>query len=58
MDAVLGNDCINDGCSALKSQSAKDVVACTKMTQVVGEDVSRSGEWLKELPGNVQVTYE
>ncbi|KXX72908.1 hypothetical protein MMYC01_210382 [Madurella mycetomatis] len=58
MDAVLGDDCINDGCSALKSQSAAEAVACTKGTQVLGESVGRNGEWLPALPGNVPVTYE
>ncbi|KAK3321671.1 hypothetical protein B0H66DRAFT_618703 [Apodospora peruviana] len=43
MDALLGNDCVNDGCSALKSQSSHDAAACTKNTQVPDEDVGRSG---------------
>ena len=43
MDAVLGSGCINDVCSALKSQSAKEAVACTKQTGV-GESVGRGGE--------------
>ncbi|KAK0629367.1 hypothetical protein B0T17DRAFT_505930 [Bombardia bombarda] len=48
MDAVLGDDCVNDGCPVLKSQSQEDAVACTKATQVLGENVGRNGEcrWL------------
>ncbi|KAH8885280.1 hypothetical protein GQ53DRAFT_878643 [Thozetella sp. PMI_491] len=51
MDAVLGDNCVNDVCPILKSQSNKDAVACTKMTQVPGELVGRGGEWLDSLPG-------
>ncbi|KAK4183254.1 hypothetical protein QBC35DRAFT_456470 [Podospora australis] len=55
MDAVLGQDCVNDRCHALKFQSAKDGVACTKATQVEGEVVGRGGEWLDALPNGVPV---
>ena len=44
LDALLGKDCINEVCSALKSQPAKDAAACTKITEVPGENVGRSGE--------------
>lgn len=44
MDAVLGDNCINDACPILKSQPSKDAAACTKVTQVPDEDVGRSGE--------------
>jgi len=43
MDAVLGKDCVNEVCSVLKSQTAREAVACTKKSQV-GESVGRSGE--------------
>ena len=43
MDAVLGKNCVNDACDALKTQSSKDAAACTKKTQVKGEDVGRDG---------------
>lgn len=43
MDAVLGKNCVNDACDALKTQSSKDAAACTKKTQVEGEDVGRGG---------------
>ena len=43
MDAVLGKNCVNDACDALKTQSSKDAAACTKKTQVAGEDVGRDG---------------
>ncbi|KAK3362572.1 hypothetical protein B0T25DRAFT_619642 [Lasiosphaeria hispida] len=44
MDATLGSDCVNDICSALKSQSSKDAVNCIKKTQVPNEIVGRGGE--------------
>jgi hypothetical protein len=44
MDALLGSGCVNEVCNALKSQPAKDALACTKKTQVPGEIVGRSGE--------------
>ncbi|KAK3381260.1 hypothetical protein B0H63DRAFT_434647 [Podospora didyma] len=44
MDAVLGDNCVNDGCPVLKSQANSDAVACKKSTQVLGEDVGRGGE--------------
>ncbi len=44
MDAVLGDNCVNDVCPVLKSQSNADAVACTKKTQVPGENVGRGGE--------------
>jgi hypothetical protein len=40
----MGDDCINDKCNALKSQAAKDAIACTKKTQVPREVVGRNGE--------------
>ncbi|ORX99799.1 hypothetical protein BCR34DRAFT_122694 [Clohesyomyces aquaticus] len=53
MDA-LGNGCSSEDCtSALKIQSGKDAIACTK-AQIAKEDVG-TGSWLKELPGGVQV---
>ncbi|KAK4674890.1 hypothetical protein QC764_0072240 [Podospora pseudoanserina] len=52
MDAVLGDDCVNDRCHALEFQSAAEGVACAKPTQVEGEIVGRGGEWLQTLPGN------
>ncbi|KAK4218495.1 hypothetical protein QBC37DRAFT_466503 [Rhypophila decipiens] len=58
MDAVLGEDCVNDVCSALKNQSSFEGAKCTKQTQVPGEDVGRGGQWLTALPGDVQVTYK
>ncbi|KAK0734507.1 hypothetical protein B0T26DRAFT_737163 [Lasiosphaeria miniovina] len=54
MDALLGDDCLNDACATLKSQSAQDVVKCTKKTQVP-EDVGIGGEWLDALLGNVPI---
>ncbi|KAK0728734.1 hypothetical protein B0T26DRAFT_638474 [Lasiosphaeria miniovina] len=56
MDAVLGDSCVNDECPVLKSQSAEEVLKCTKETQVLGELVGRNGEWLDALPGNVPIT--
>jgi len=44
MDAVLGKDCVNEVCHALKSQTAKDVLECNKRTQVPNEVVGRGGE--------------
>jgi len=44
MDALLGSGCVNEVCNALKSQPAKDAVACTKKTQVASENVGRGGE--------------
>ncbi|KAK0611814.1 hypothetical protein B0T14DRAFT_595187 [Immersiella caudata] len=44
MDALLGEDCLNDRCHALKSQSVQEAVACTKRTQVEGEVVGREGQ--------------
>lgn len=43
MDAVLGKNCVNDLCPALKNQSSADAAACIKKTHVVGEDVGRGG---------------
>ena len=43
MDAVLGKNCVNDLCDALKTQSSTDAAACTKKTQVGSEDVGRDG---------------
>jgi len=44
MDAVLGNDCVNDVCSALKNQSSIEGAKCVKQTQVPEEDVGRGGQ--------------
>jgi hypothetical protein len=44
MDAVLGSNCVNDLCPALKTQSSAEAAACTKKTQVEGEDVGRGGD--------------
>ncbi len=43
MDAVLGKNCVNDACDALKTQSSSEAAACAKKTQVEGEDVGRGG---------------
>jgi len=42
MDALSGRDCVNEKCSALKSQSYEDAMACTKKS-VVDEDVGLDG---------------
>ncbi|KAK4195144.1 hypothetical protein QBC40DRAFT_317373, partial [Triangularia verruculosa] len=55
MDAVLGQDCVNDRCHALRFQSAAEGAACTKKTQVEAEIVGRGGEWLQTLPGNPSI---
>ncbi|KAK4222136.1 hypothetical protein QBC38DRAFT_504296 [Podospora fimiseda] len=57
MDATLGEDCVNDLCPILKTQSSREGAKCVKGTQVPDEIVGRGGEWLTEMPGNVQVTY-
>jgi len=44
MDALLGDDCVNDRCHALKFQTAEEAAKCTKKTQVPGEVVGRGGE--------------
>jgi hypothetical protein len=44
LDALLGDGCINEVCNALKSQTAKEAVACKKQSQVANEVVGRSGE--------------
>jgi hypothetical protein len=54
MDALPSGKCANANCSVLKIQSAKDSMACKKAQQVV-EDVGKDGEWMKELPGGVQI---
>lgn len=47
MDALGKNGCSNDVCStALKIQSGKDAIACTKRTQV-NENVGSKGECRK-----------
>jgi hypothetical protein len=56
MDALPSGKCANANCSVLKIQSAKDAMACKKKQQVV-EDVGVNGNWLKELPGGMAVTY-
>lgn len=56
MDALPTGRCANANCQVLKIQSAKDSMACKKSQQVV-EDVGKNGNWLKELPGGVSVTY-
>lgn len=56
MDALPTGRCANANCNVLKIQSAKDAMACKK-PQMVRENVGQNGEWLKELPGGVQVTY-
>jgi hypothetical protein len=43
MDALQGEDCLNDRCHALKFQSVQEAVACTKKTQV-DEVVGREGQ--------------
>ena len=71
MDATLGEDCVNDVCPILKSQTAQEAAKCFKQTQVPKEVVGRGGECLcpfpqpatapltveglDALPGNVQV---
>lgn len=55
MDAVLGKNCVNDRCDVLKTQSSKDAAACTKKTQVAGEDVGRGGG-CECNPGILQMT--
>ncbi|KAK4163136.1 hypothetical protein QBC43DRAFT_345307 [Cladorrhinum sp. PSN259] len=57
MDAVLGENCVNDLCPILKSQGATEAAKCVKGTQVPDEVVGRGGEWLKEMPGNVPITH-
>lgn len=44
MDAVLGEDCVNDVCSALKNQSSIEGAKCIRQTQVPDEDVGRGGQ--------------
>ncbi|KAI0432297.1 hypothetical protein F5Y09DRAFT_329747 [Xylaria sp. FL1042] len=56
MDALSGRDCANEKCSALKSQSYEDAMACTKKS-VVDEDVGLDG-WIPTLPGGMPVTYQ
>jgi hypothetical protein len=56
MDALPTGRCANANCSVLKIQSAKDSMACKKAQQVK-ENVGQDGQWLKELPGGVEVTY-
>jgi hypothetical protein len=56
MDALPKGGCANANCNVLKVQSAKDAMACKKQQQAV-EDVGMSGDWLKELPGGMPVTY-
>jgi len=44
MDALGKNGCQNDVCTtALKVQSGKEAMACTKKS-MVGEDVGRTGD--------------
>ena len=56
MDALPSGKCANANCSVLKIQSAQDSMKCKKAQQAV-EDVGMSGDWLKELPGGMPVTY-
>jgi hypothetical protein len=56
MDALPSGKCANANCNVLKVQSAKDAMACKKKQQAV-EDVGVAGNWLKELPGGMAVTY-
>jgi hypothetical protein len=56
MDALPSGKCANANCNVLKIQSAQQAQACTKKQQVV-EDVGVGGNWLKELPGGMPVTY-
>jgi hypothetical protein len=44
MDATLGENCVNDVCPVLKSQTAEQAAKCSKETQVGGEIVGRNGE--------------
>ena len=44
MDATLGENCVNDACPILKSQTAEQAAKCSKETQVKGEIVGRNGE--------------
>lgn len=56
MDALPSGKCANANCQVLKIQSAQDSMKCKKSQQVV-EDVGVGGNWLKELPGGMPVTY-
>jgi hypothetical protein len=56
MDALPSGRCANANCQVLKIQSGKDSMACKKAQQAV-EPVGMNGEWLKELPGGMTVTY-
>lgn len=47
---MLGQDCVNDVCSALKNQSSIEGAKCTKQTQVLGEDVGRGGQCKSCIP--------
>lgn len=48
---MLGDDCVNDICSALKNQTSTEGARCTKQTQVVGEEVGRAGQCKSSLEG-------
>jgi hypothetical protein len=54
MDALPSGKCANANCSVLKIQSAADSMKCKKAQQVK-ENVGQNGDWLKEIPGGVQV---
>ncbi|KAH9872068.1 hypothetical protein J1614_006329 [Plenodomus biglobosus] len=56
MDALPSGKCANANCNVLKVQSAQQAMACKK-SQQVRENVGGAGEWIKELPGGIPVTY-